>query len=188
MKKGKAILTSLINGNSDTGRWKKNWVPLVECWNRVNWSAKWPGPPGSGFPDDGYICLLFSRKFFFTTHCFSFMTLPTINLWRKCIDLTIVSKCLVILFLRSLRLNDYRSKCKMQPWTSLNLKELKNASTKHFENNLKTMHIFQRLMGSMNCTKTKCPQQWGFEIVFHDLWKVHNSYHAHLWNYTIWIW
>ena len=40
---------------------------------------------------------------------------------------------------------------KIQPWTSFKVNDLKNGSTKCFENNLKSTHFSQRLISSMNC-------------------------------------
>ena len=55
---------------------------------------------------------------------------------------------------------------KIQHWLSFDLNHLKNSPSFNFKNSLKSMHLFQRLMGGMNCryrdrTKTKCPKQWG---------------------------
>ena len=40
---------------------------------------------------------------------------------------------------------------KIQPWTSFDLNGLKKSPSKHFESSLKLIHLFQRLMGAMNC-------------------------------------
>ena len=40
---------------------------------------------------------------------------------------------------------------KTQAWTSFKVNDLKNGSTKCFENNLKSTHFTQRLISSMNC-------------------------------------
>ena len=40
---------------------------------------------------------------------------------------------------------------KIQHQLSFDLNGLKNGPTKHFENSLKKLHFFQRLMGGMNC-------------------------------------
>ena len=53
---------------------------------------------------------------------------------------------------------------KIQPRLSFDLIGLENGPTLHFKNSLKSMHLFQRLMGGMNLigrdrTKTKCPKQ-----------------------------
>ena len=55
---------------------------------------------------------------------------------------------------------------KIQHWTSFDLNGLKNGATKNLENSLKSMQIFQILMGGMNFIersqkKQKRPQKWG---------------------------
>ena len=40
---------------------------------------------------------------------------------------------------------------KIQPRSSFDLNGIKNGTAKHFENSLKSMHLFQRLMGGINC-------------------------------------
>jgi hypothetical protein len=40
---------------------------------------------------------------------------------------------------------------KIQHRSSFDLNGLENGTRKYFENSLKSMHLFQRLMGAMNC-------------------------------------
>ena len=40
---------------------------------------------------------------------------------------------------------------KIQHQSSFDLNGLKNGTRKYFENSLKSLHLFQRLMGAMNC-------------------------------------
>ena len=42
---------------------------------------------------------------------------------------------------------------KIQPRLSFDLNGLKNGPSKHLKNSLKPIHLFQRLMGGMNCKK-----------------------------------
>ena len=63
-----------------------------------------------------------------------------------------------------------------QPRTLFDLNGLKNGLSKHFDSCLKSMHLFQRLMGAMNCRKrsqkkTIRPQQWGVN------WGLNTFYH-----------
>ena len=48
--------------------------------------------------------------------------------------------CLFLLFL------------KIQHRSSFDLNDLENGSSLHLKNNLKSMHLFQRLLGAMNCS------------------------------------
>ena len=40
---------------------------------------------------------------------------------------------------------------KIQPWSPFDLNGLKNSPSLHFKNSLKLTHLFQKLMGGMNC-------------------------------------
>ena len=88
------------------------------------------------------------------------------NLWKICIDLRPFSKYFNEPFSRTLRSprsnnleiqNNENSKWKLvkSRWNPKfclsDLRVLKNGSLKYFENGLKSMQIFQRLMRGMNC-------------------------------------
>ena len=98
-----------------------------------------------------YLCLTFPASIltaeYFLFFCDLYLQfIAHINFWNKCLDLRLFSKYLCVPFLRLLKLFWI-----LRLFDLGDLSNLRNGTRKYFENSLKLMHLFQRLMWAMNC-------------------------------------